>query len=198
VLAAGADNTLYLWDAASGELRWSQAWPGQPVLDLSFRPDGTAFVVTDGSDQAIVLDSAAGQAVLSIVLPELARAEGTATNNDLPPQGRLIGASYSPDGARLATASIELGVQLWDADNGELLFTLAESTSPSTSAVSALRYGSNGRHIITGSTSGVGQLYLAQLRDLQRLAADVSPRELTAAERQSFLGIPPRPPAASP
>jgi WD40 repeat protein/serine/threonine protein kinase/DNA-binding XRE family transcriptional regulator len=74
---------------------------------VSWSPDGARVAAPDGSD-VVVIDAHTGA--------ELLRLRGH--------KGAVASVHYSPDGARLASASAEPSVRIWDAASGQLLFRL--------------------------------------------------------------------------
>ena len=138
IASASYDNTLRLWDRATGqELRLFKPDTREEPPD-PFRPDG-AQIASVGFDHALKLwDTASGR-----VLAQFKRNRGSAASgangktrdsagDDLSPKSwdaataeelhALKGSScvvFSPDGAKIATASDDNIVMLWDAVKGQ-------------------------------------------------------------------------------
>jgi WD40 repeat protein/serine/threonine protein kinase len=63
---------------------------------------------------------------------------------------------YSPDGARIATASRENGVQLWDAQSGALIASVDDSSAP---RIMALEFSPDGALLAVGGMDGNVRLW---------------------------------------
>ncbi|KAF8119874.1 quinon protein alcohol dehydrogenase-like superfamily, partial [Boletus edulis] len=103
-IAAGtiAYGYVLLWDAKTYEQVWKK--DHNDVTALDFSPDSTRLIYYASlGGRAIVLDVATSKPVQTL-------------NQDW-----FIAAKYSPDGARIATATAQ-SVQVWDSSDGQLLF----------------------------------------------------------------------------
>jgi WD40 repeat protein len=124
IASASSDKTIRIWDAAAA---------GAPVLTLNvpyevycaaFSPDGqrlaTAGGYSDNDDQkhrpgeVRLWNAATGKEILS--LPKTAHAQV------------VFRVAFSPDGARLATASADHTIKIWNATTGKNLATLQGHT----------------------------------------------------------------------
>jgi WD40 repeat protein len=170
--STGADGTLKVWEAASGQL--VTALVGAAMADwwagLTFHPDGTRLIVkSDGSMVVWDLKTAQpvrtfhreGQKALWAALsPDGQRLAVVWSNNalsvlDLPTgqevltiadSGLLNRVVYSPDGRRLATGGWDGRVKLWDAATGEELMAFAGQDRGG-----PLAFSPDSRHLVTGT-----------------------------------------------
>jgi WD40 repeat protein len=111
--AVGSDGTVRMWDAASGKelpaLKGHTDW----VYGAAFSPDGKRRAVAAGADVQIV-DVASGKVLHSL---------GGHWN-------LIYSVAFSPDGRWLASADGLGNVMIWQADNGQKLFTLNAHGGP--------------------------------------------------------------------
>jgi hypothetical protein len=145
--SAGQDQTVRVWDAATGqELRTLQGHT-RDVRGVAFSPDGRRLASAGADSTVRVWDTASGQELLT--LPGHT--------------GWVYGVAYSPDGRRLASAggdgtiertgrgkrwwlaraADERTVRVWDAASGQELLTLRGHTGP----VTGVAYSPDGRRL---------------------------------------------------
>jgi hypothetical protein len=134
-LSESGPSYLRLWDAATGQqLREVELGLDGMVIattngNLDYSPDGTQVVVAYANPVARVIDTETGQVTL-----------------ELPHDGSIHSAAFSPDGTRLLTIDPDAGAPvLWDAETGERLITMTVESEVSTAAFSP-----DGRQIVGG------------------------------------------------
>jgi DNA-binding beta-propeller fold protein YncE len=146
ILATGGgyeDDHAYLWDAASGKLITTFTDPDpagavEPqIISVAFSPDGKTLVTGDSDGSAYLWNMATGNVI--------------ATLTDPGPYG--IGATFSPDGATVATAAIR--TQLWDAASGQQTFNGPAASSVGT----AIAFSPDGTTLAVGNLDGGTNLW---------------------------------------
>ncbi len=136
VVTASADGTARVWEAGLGAEaeRAAGRWPGVTLARLS--PDGRRLVTADsgtGAGQtftARVWEVATGR--------ELSRCEGGHT-------GYLTALAFSPDGARVATASDDGTARVWEAATGKPVAVLGGHAG----GVIDVSFSPDGRRLLT-------------------------------------------------
>lgn len=105
---------------------------------VAFSPDGASVLFTP-SDEAVLIDLATGA--------ELRRFTGHASD--------IAHACFTPDGARVLTASYDGTARVWETRTGTALHTLVGHTS----SVGRLAVSPDGRHALTGSYDGTARVW---------------------------------------
>ena len=105
VLASGSrDNTIKLWDTASGALRRTLSGQKGIIMSVAFSPDGKVLA-SGGSDAAIRFWDAATGAMLR-----------TLRGHD----SSITSIAFSPDGKTLVSGSYDDTIKLWNVQAGTL------------------------------------------------------------------------------
>jgi len=199
IATASRDNTARVWDAATGAspdeferhwLRRRDAATGSTLVVLegrtelvwsvSFRPDGTRIVTESRDGTAWAWDAATGASPDEFErhwLHERDAATG-ATLGVLKGHTELVtSAAFSPDGARIATASRDNTARVWDAATGA---TLAEFKGH-TSWVNSASFSPDGTRVVTVSDDETARVWdaatgatLAELKGQTQLVFSAS------------------------
>ena len=140
-------GSIRLWDSRNGELELEWSPPGA-ICGITFSPDGK--LVAGGvcsykqgnAGRAFVWDVRTGQQILTL--------EGHA---DI-----IADLAFSPDGSRIASASIHRDAKVWDAETGEELLTLTGHSG----LVTGVAFSPDGRLVATASTDGTARIWDAE------------------------------------
>jgi len=106
--SSGEDQTVRLWEAATGRLIRTLTGHDQPVNAVAFSPDGKRLA-SGSSDRTVRLwEVATGREIRTLV-------------GHL---GDVLSVTFSPDGKLLASAGNDSRVRLWDVVTGQQIRTL--------------------------------------------------------------------------
>lgn len=137
VLSGGDDNTIRLWDIATGENVKTLRGHGSAVRACQFSPDGQ-WVLSGGQDQRVRLWNVAGYQEVRVLHATVFEGHEDA----------VLSARFSSDGRQIVTASRDRTASLWDAASGQRLRQFKEGHEfLATSAV----FFSDGRRLATGA-----------------------------------------------
>lgn len=105
--------------------------------------------------------------------------------------GPVEDVAFSPDGARLATASFDRTVWLWDSATGDQLLVLHSPIA----TVSSVSFHPDGTRLASTGPDGTVRVWALDLDDLVDVAEEELTRTLTDEECRQYLHVP-RCPAA--
>jgi len=137
--SAGMDQTIRLWDPATGAMQHVLTGNNGPVGSVAFSPDGTRLV-NGGSDGTVRLwDVATGIELRTIVAHDPFK----------------VCVAYSPDGKTIASAGDDGFVKLWDTDSGKL----RQSFRANGEMLSSVAFSPDGKTLAAGSNAGTLRLW---------------------------------------
>jgi WD40 repeat protein len=107
IATAAEDNSVRLWDAASGDELVVLSGHSGRVLSVAFSPDGSVLASGSADNTVRLWDPASGDELLSLERESSQRPFNVV--------------AFSPDGSLLAGGDANDNVYLWDAASGEVL-----------------------------------------------------------------------------
>jgi WD40 repeat protein/tRNA A-37 threonylcarbamoyl transferase component Bud32 len=131
IASAGKDQTVRVWDAATGKQLRSLHGHTARVTSVAWSPDGRRLA-SGSFDRTVRLWD-----------PETGREERTLTGHT----GRVMSVAFDARGERLVSGSFDRTVRLWDARTGGQLLLLRGHTRGVTSALLTL----DGKRVLSGS-----------------------------------------------
>ncbi|KAJ6168709.1 hypothetical protein N7497_001552 [Penicillium chrysogenum] len=132
LLASGSgDNTVRLWDTATGGLQQALEGHSGPVSSVAFSLDGRLLASGSGDNTVRLWDTATGGLQQAL--------EGHS--------GWVSSVAFSPDGRLLASGSDDMTVRLWDTTTGGLQQALEGHSGP----VWSVAFSPDGRLLASGS-----------------------------------------------
>ncbi len=164
LLAMGSYGSVALWDLAAGRPVRVLDVPGA-VHALVFSPDGSRLAATGG------LPARSG--TVRIFATDSWEERATiADHTDV-----VYDAAFSPDGTKIATASFDKTVRVWDAADGKAIETLKGHSD----FVYAVAFTPDGKHLISSSKDRSIKVYSTETWQSERTLSGHSEDVLTVA-----------------
>ncbi len=138
--SASEDETIRVWDLASGKPRYCFDGYSGEISSVSFSPDGKTLAADLGAKAHIVRfwDIATGKQ-----LPTL-----------LSHPGVIQSVAYSHDGNLVATGSQDGSLRVWNAANGKLIYTM-----PHAGQIVSISFSPDGKTLATSSSDTTIRLW---------------------------------------
>jgi eukaryotic-like serine/threonine-protein kinase len=136
--SAGNDQTVRLWDTATGELKSTQR-SSTSFVALSFARDGETIMVADETALVTIRDANSLEVLRTI--------RGASD--------KLLSLAVAPDGRSLATCGMSGVIRLWDALTGQELLTLQGHKAQ----VNAVAFAPDGSSLASCSHDGEVKLW---------------------------------------
>jgi eukaryotic-like serine/threonine-protein kinase len=134
LVSGSADNSIKIWDLATGKLRQTLKGHRAPVTAVALSADGKMLV--SGSEDTTLKIWDIPTSTLLHTLSE---------HTD-----RIYAVALSSDGRTIASGSQDFTVKLWNAKTGELIRTLSQPAGHR-NAVSAVAISPNSQQVVSGS-----------------------------------------------
>jgi WD40 repeat protein len=143
VLASGGqDETIMLWDAATGKEIRTLTGHSSHVKSVVFSPNGKLLASLTEWGKAITLwDVSTGEETRTL--------EGH--------QDKVISVAFSPDGNSLASGSLDSTIKFWDVATGKEIRTLRHQDQ-----VFSVAFSADGKMLASGSEDGSTRLWNIQ------------------------------------
>jgi WD40 repeat protein len=126
IVSGSLDNTIKIWNAHSGQLIKTITGHTNGIRTIGVSSNSNR-IVSGSSSQTIVWD-AAGKELLTL------------------PAGDVMCVSYSLDGKRIISSSLDKTIKIWDANTGKLINKIKDHNGACSAAFSP-----NGKQIVSGS-----------------------------------------------
>jgi WD40 repeat protein/DNA-binding SARP family transcriptional activator len=153
LVTASEDGTARVWDTTPSREWLTLTGHTDCVTEVAFSPDGTRLATAGYDTTARIWDISAG------LNANLEASAAAATNEaQLILSGHkdhVYDLDFSPDGRRLATASLDQTAKVWDAFSGEELFALEGHTD----CVTGVDYSPDGTRLATASRDHYGKVW---------------------------------------
>jgi WD40 repeat protein len=170
VLGVYSDNTIRIWEAASGKESVLIRGHSEKVNCAVFSPDGNRVLTASHDQTARIWDASTGKEIVLLKGHESGIGAG---------EHGIDLAVFSPDGKRIVTGDTNGTVRLWDAGTGEQLAIWKGHGDLVLSAA----FSRDSRWVLIGNQNPPSWLLPV---DALTAALERKPRDLTAEERQRY------------
>jgi WD40 repeat protein/serine/threonine protein kinase len=131
IVSGSADQTVMVWDLATGAELVTLRGHGDWVSSAAFSPDGKRIISGSGDNTVKVWDWATGVELMTL------RGHGDWVSS----------VAFSPDGKRVVSGSGDKTVRMWDATSGAELMTIRGHERQ----IGPVSFSPDGRRIVSGS-----------------------------------------------
>lgn len=147
IASCGQDNTIKLWDAATGTLLQTMRGHGSWVRGCSFSPDGRSLV-SGGYDATlpVKLWNLDGYEEIRVMRGQVLRGHVDS----------VLSATFSPRGDRVVTAARDRTAKIWDTRTGRQLASLQEGHS---FLASRAQFFLDGRRLLTSAVDNTTRVW---------------------------------------
>ncbi|KAF8130023.1 hypothetical protein K438DRAFT_2135743, partial [Mycena galopus ATCC 62051] len=132
IVSGSEDNTVRIWDAATGTQEQKLEGHDNSVLSVAFSPDGTHIVSGSHDNTVRIWDAATGT--------QEQKLEGHGNS--------ISSVAFSPDSTRIVSGSEDNTVRIWDAATG----TQEQKLEGHGDSVWSVAFSPDGTHIVSGSS----------------------------------------------
>ena len=152
-VASTNGKKVRIWEAGSGDEKWTLEGHTRGVHHLCFSPNGNRLATASEDQTLKVWDMSTGRELLTI-------------RGHL---DRLSDVCFSPDGEIIAGSSSDTTVRLWDSQNGQEIRTYRGHTG----TVLGLAYSPDGKQIASASSDGTVKIWDASHAQQSRTCPEI-------------------------
>ncbi len=152
--SASDDATVRVWDASSGASLLTYHGHTSAVGSVAWSPDGRRLASAGDDATVRVWDASSGASLLTYH-GHTSAVGSVAWTPDGMHHDAVKSVAWSPDGKRLASASDDRTVRVWDASSGASLLTYRRHTS----AVYSVVWSPDGRHLASAGNDATVRVW---------------------------------------